>query len=147
MRRFLIAVFSLSALTLLASQAMADVCAPAKVTDLTVSNTGFHSVRLTFTDPGDDCSTGTATSFEIRVSSSPITEENYYSASVLATGGPAGSAGTSDCNAPYNATLLGCNSTYYFAITFTDESGNRSPVSNSPSGTIDPCNSQQISDC
>jgi len=147
MRRFLITVLSLSISALFAGQALADECAPSKVVDLTVSNTGFHSARLTWTDPGDDCATGTATSFEIRISSSPITEANYYSATVLVTGSPAGSGGTSDCNAPYDATLLACNSTYYFVITFTDEAGNRSPVSNSPSGTIDPCNSQQISDC
>lgn len=147
MRRVLIAAVSVALLALVAGQAMADECAPAKVIDLTVYNTGFHSARLTWTDPGDDCSTGTATSFEIRISSSPITEANYYSATVLVTGDPAGAGGTSDCNAPYNATLLACSTTYYFAITFTDEAGNRSPVSNSPSGTIQSCSSQQISDC
>jgi hypothetical protein len=147
MRRFLIAVLSLSVSALFAGQALADECAPSKVVDLTVSNTGFHSARLTWTDPGDDCATGTATSFEIRISSSPITEANYYSATVLVTGEPAGAGCTSDCNAPYSATLLACNTTYYFVITFTDEAGNRSPVSNSPSGTIPSCNTQQISEC
>jgi len=147
MRRFLFAVLSLSVFTVFAAQAMADVCAPAKVDDLAVPNTGYHSVRLTWTNPGDDCSTGTASTWEIRLSSSPITEANYYSATVLVSGGASGAAGTTDCNAPYDATLLACNATYYFAITFTDAAGNRSPVSNSPSGSLPSCSSHQITDC
>jgi len=135
-----------TAAVLVASIASADVCPPAKVTDLAVPLTGFHSVKLTWTDPGDDCNTGTASAYEIRFSSSAITESNYYSATVLVTGGPAGANGTGDCAAEYT-TNLACSTTYYFAITFTDAAGNRSPVSNSPSGTIASCSSHIIPDC
>jgi len=140
-------ILMLSALAILAANvAIADVCPPAKVTDLAVPLTGYKSVKLTWTDPGDDCNTGTATAFEIRYSTSTITESNYYSATVLVTGGPAGASGTSDCAAEYNASFA-CNGGYSFAITFTDAAGNRSPVSNSPSGTIASCNSHIIPEC
>jgi len=127
------------------STASADVCAPAKVTNLTVLSTGLKSVALTWTDPGDDCNTGTASGYEVRYSTSAITEANYYTASVLTSGGPAGGNGTSDCVDSYN--ILSCNGSYYFAITFTDAAGNRSPVSNSPSGTLPSCSSHQIATC
>lgn len=140
-------ILALTATALLAaSAAVADVCPPAKVADLAVPLAGFHSVLLTWTDPGDDCSTGTANGYEIRFSLSPISESNYYNAAVLVSGGPAGAGGTSDCAAPYT-TSLGCSTTYYFAITFTDAAGNRSPVSNSPSGTVASCSSHIITEC
>ena len=133
-------------LVIAAGTASADVCAPAKVADLAVLSVGYKSVALTWTDPGDDCNTGTASSYEVRYSTAgAITEANYYSASVLATGGPAGANGTADCVDSVN--LLACNTGYYFAITFTDAAGNRSPVSNSPNGTLPSCGSHQIATC
>ncbi len=120
-------------LVLAAATAYAENCPPSKVSDLAAVVIGKTTVPLGFTDAGDDCLSGTATSFEIRRSASAITEANYYSATVVVSNGtPAGSGGTADC---YSVTGLTQGTTYYFAITFTDASGNRSPVSNSPSVT------------
>jgi len=138
--------FTLALLFLIATSSIvhADVCAPAKVVDLAVAGMGKTTAVLTFTDPGDDCSTGTATSFEVRYSTSAITEANYYNASVAGTHAPLGSNGTADCW-PLPVNTLTCGShLYYFAITFTDASGNRSPVSNSPSGTTHSCVSAEV---
>lgn len=79
-------------LALTASVAIADVCAPAKVVDLSVTTMGKTTAVLTFADPGDDCNTGTAASYEVRYATSAITESNYYNASVAGTGTPAGAA-------------------------------------------------------
>jgi len=131
-------------LALSASATLADVCPPAKITDLSVTTMGKTTAVLSFTDPGDDCNTGSAASYEVRYSTSPITESNYYLASVAGTGTPAGSNGTSDCfTVPLNTLTCGSHA-YYFAITFLDAAGNRSPVSNSPSGTTHSCTSSEV---
>ena len=67
--------------------AHADNCSPAKVSDLAVAGTGKTAAVLAFTDSGDDCLTGTASSYEIRRSGSAITESNYYSATVMVASG------------------------------------------------------------
>lgn len=136
-----IAVLLILAVLGLAAIAAADVCAPAKVTDLTAPASGRTTVVLTFTDPGDDCNTGTAASWEVRRSSSTITEANYYSATLAATGTPAGGNGTTDCA---SISGLTCNTAYYFAVTFTDAAGNRSPVSNSVMKLTGSCNSNEV---
>jgi hypothetical protein len=124
---------------LTASVALAqDLCPPSKVNNLAVDGTGHHTAVLSWTDPGDDCATGTAASFEIRRSSAPITEANYYSATVVVSGA-----------APFGGSCYGVeglteNTTYYFSITFLDDAGNRSPVSNSPSGTTTGHNTPDI---
>jgi len=130
-------LFTLSAFALFAaSAALADECAPAKVTNLTFS-TGHSTGVLTWTDPGDDCNTGTAASYEIRRSSSAITDTNWQSASVFLTGTPSGGNGTTECR---DFSGLTCNTTYYFVIFFFDAAGNRSPISNNPHATTKACN-------
>src|SRR5690349_4008034 len=97
MRRFLAIVVAVGLLVVGAAIAAADTCAPGKVTDLAVDGMGKSTVVLTCTAPGDDCSTGTAATFEIRASQSgPITESNYYNATVILTG-TAPTGGSSQC--------------------------------------------------
>lgn len=136
MRRFMVIAFTLSTFALLATQARADECAPAKVIDLAVIATGKTTSVVTWTDPGDDCNTGTAASYEIRRSTATITDTNWQSASVVATGTPGGANGTAECR---DFTGLTCTATYYYAIFFFDAAGNRSPISNVPSGTQKSC--------
>lgn len=135
MRKLLMAVLSMSMLTCFAALALADECAPAKVTDLAVY-TGRTTAVLSWTDSGDDCNTGTATSYEIRRSSATITDTNWQSATVAATGTPAGGNGTSECVKISNLT---CSTTYYWVVFLIDEAGNRSPISNCVSGTQTSC--------
>ncbi len=110
-----------------------DVTAPDAVSTLATSNITDTSVKLTWTAPGDDASTGTATTYDIRYSTSAINAGNWASATKV-SGEPAPSvAGTATEN--YTVTGLTPNTTYYFAIKSGDEVPNWSAVSNSPSAT------------
>lgn len=85
------------------------------------------SVTLNWTAPGDDGSVGTAAQYDVRYSTSNITNANFASAT-QASGEPApkvaGSAET------FTLTNLAANTTYYFAIKTADEASNWSPLSN-----------------
>ncbi len=102
-----------------------DVCGPSKINDVT-GDAGKTTAYVSWTNSGDDCNTGTATSYEIRRSTSNITDTNWQSASVVATGTPGGN-GTNTC---VNFDGLQCNTTYYWVVFLIDEAGNRSPFSN-----------------
>ena len=143
MRRFTVLALTFAAITLLSALAHADACAPAKVANLSVI-TGKTTAVLTWNDPGDDCDTGTAASYEIRRSSGTITDTNWQSATVVASGSPAGADGTPDCR---DFTNLGCGQTYYYVIFFFDAAGNRSPISNLASGTQKACNTSREVAC
>ncbi len=109
-----------------------DVTAPSAVTDLATSNPTGASITLSWTAPGDDGSTGTAASYDIRYSTSTITEGNWASATQV-TGEPTPAAGgTSD-----GMTVSGLtgNTTYYFAMKTSDEVPNVSSLSNVASAT------------
>lgn len=91
------------------------------------AQTSPTSVQLTWTAPGDDGSIGTAASYDLRYSTSPITVSNFTSAARWgATPAPAGS-GTSQT---VTVTGLTPSTTYYFAIKSIDDAGNVSPISN-----------------
>ena len=79
------------------------------------------------TAPGDDGNTGTASSYDIRYSTSTITLGNWGSATP-ATGEPTpASAGTTQT---FTLSGLQGSRTYYVAIRTTDNSGNVSGLSN-----------------
>lgn len=130
------------ALIALASAAWADDCAPSKVT--ITATTGKTTCVLNFNDPGDDCATGTAASYEVRRSNSTITDTNWQSAPVVATGVPVGSAGASDCAW---ITGLTCNQSYNYVVFFFDAAGNRSPISNNLVATQKSCSSHSEVAC
>ena len=66
-----------------------DTTAPATVSDLATGAVTASSVALSWTAPGDDNTTGTATSYDVRYSTvGPITDGNWASATP-ATGEPA----------------------------------------------------------
>ena len=109
----------------------ADTTAPANVTNLATSSPTGTTVTLTWTAPGDDNNTGTATTYDIRYGASAINSGNWASATQV-TGEPAPQvAGTSQT---FTVTGLSSDTTYYFAIETADEVPNWSGVSNSPSG-------------
>ncbi|HWM86355.1 MAG TPA: hypothetical protein VNO33_10970 [Kofleriaceae bacterium] len=103
-----------------------DLIAPAAVTDLTATSVGATSVTLSWTAPGDDENEGTASTYEVRFSTEPITPENFETATV-APGAPAPSpAGTPETmvvTAPPATSL-------FFAMVTRDEQFNTSPLSN-----------------
>ncbi len=104
-----------------------DTTPPSAIANLTAGTATSSSVALAWTAPGDDGASGTATSYDIRYSTSVITASNWASAS-QATGEPApkvaGSAET------FVVSGLSSGRTYYFAIKTADEVPNLSLISN-----------------
>ena len=110
----------------------ADTTPPSDVTDLIVGDVTTDSVTLTWTAPGDDGNVGTATTYDIRYSTSPITETNWGSA-IQVTGEPAPKmAGTPET---FAVTGLLSSTTYYLALKTADEVPNWSGFSNITSVT------------
>ncbi len=107
-----------------------DETAPSDITDLAASNATTSSIDLAWTAPGDDGSVGTATSYDVRYSTSTITELNWASATE-ATGEPTPSAAGSSESMTVSG--LTADTTYYFAIKSSDEAPNESDISNAPS--------------
>lgn len=105
-----------------------DTIAPAAIGDLS-ANTGsaVGTVDLSWTAPGDDGSSGTASTYIVRYNTTQITAGNWW-ASTNVTGepapGPAGSAESMTVSG-----LMG-GQTYWFAIRTQDEVPNTSAVSN-----------------
>lgn len=108
-----------------------DVTRPAPLA-LSVSASNDTSVTLQWAAVGDDSLSGTATSYDVRYSTSPITAANWASA-IQASGEPApASPGTSQS---FQVRGLSRQVTYYFAAKATDDAGNASALSNVPSVT------------
>lgn len=88
---------------------------------------GSASVTLTWTAPGDDGQSGTATQYDLRYLTTSISETNFASGTTV-TGEPTPAvAGTTQ-----TCTVTGLNygTTYYFALKTADERGNWSTISN-----------------
>jgi len=102
-----------------------DGTPPAAVGDLNVQ-VGKTTAAVYWTATGDDGTSGTASNYDLRYSSLPISDGNFYQATRIATDCPA-PAGYSDCA---TATGLYKCSPYYFALRVRDNAGNWSPLSN-----------------
>src|SRR5258705_530555 len=96
------------------------------------AQTTWNSVTLNWTTPGDDSLSGTASQFDVRYSTSPITALNWGSAS-QSTGEPAPTA--SGNPQTFTVRNLARQVTYYFAMKVADDSANLSALSNVPSAT------------
>ena len=113
--------------------ASSDVTAPDAVSDLAASSPTSSTIDLDWTAPGDDGSTGTASTYDIRYSTSAAITEGTWAAATQVTGEPTPSvAGSSES---MTVTGLAANTTYYFALKTSDEVPNISSISNSPSET------------
>ena len=105
----------------------------AAVTNLATSNPTSGSVTLTWTAPGDDGSTGTATSYDIRYRTGGTVNDSNWASATQVSGEPTPAvAGT---NQSMVVSGLNASTTYYFAIKTSDEVPNTSAISNGPSGT------------
>ncbi len=105
---------------------------PAQITDLSLSNITDSSVLLAWTAPGDDGNTGTASSYDIRYSTTPIVTATWGAATAV-TGEPAPLVAGS--NQSFTVTGLNPETMYYFGIRTSDEVPNVSGLSNVPSAT------------
>jgi len=109
-----------------------DTIRPYAVANVSVTAVTDSTALLSWTATGDDSLTGTATSYDIRYSTTPITSANWSSAS-QATGEPAPTA--SGTTQTFTVRKLRRQVTYYFAMKVTDDSANPSALSNVPSAT------------
>ena len=105
---------------------------PSNITNLATSNPTGNSIRLTWTAPGDDSTSGTASQYDIRYSTSPITNGNWASATQVSGEPTPLSAGSQQT---FTITGLANQQAYYFAMKTADEVPNWSGLSNVPSGT------------
>lgn len=104
-----------------------DSTPPAAIADLAVGTITANSVNISWTAPGDDGATGTATSYDIRYSTSVITSQTFASAMQVSGEPTPNAAGTSQS---MTITGLQPGMTYYFAMKTSDEVPNHSTMSN-----------------
>jgi len=107
-----------------------DVTPPASIGTLSATALTSKSVRLDWTAVGDDGSTGTATNYDIRYSTTAITAANFSSATQVSDAPTPKISGSVET---MTVTGLTGNATYYFAIKATDDAGNTGAISNIPS--------------
>ncbi len=104
-----------------------DIIPPDPITDLAIDSSSAFMADLSWTSPGDDGSTGTATSYEIRYHSSTLNLENWESAT-LAEGAPLPMlAGQKQS---FRIHGLQPEKNYFFGIRTMDEAPNASGISN-----------------
>jgi len=108
-----------------------DTTPPAAIANLALGSWTQTSALVTWTSPGDDNAVGTATSYDLRFSTSAITAANFGSAAPVAGEPVPAVAGTTQ-----NLTVSGltAGTTYFFAMKTSDEVPNPSAISNVPSG-------------
>jgi PKD repeat protein len=101
---------------------------PAAISDLSApaASLSARTLQLAWTAVGDDGLVGTATSYDVRMSTAPINDSNFSSAQSLSGRPVPKVAGSAE-----SMTVFGLqpDTTYYFAIKVTDDSGNVSPLS------------------
>ena len=104
-----------------------DVTAPSAVIDLAAVSATGSRIALTWTATGDDAVSGTASAYDIRYSTSRITEDSWTFAR-LATGEPVPKA--AGVTETFVVTGLSSNTRYHFALKVLDEKPNPSALSN-----------------
>ncbi|MEZ4886797.1 MAG: fibronectin type III domain-containing protein [Chitinophagales bacterium] len=110
-----------------------DAIPPAAVSNLIISDITENTIALQWTAPGNDGNTGTASTYDLRYSPNPI-DNNNFDAAIPITTSPPSIAGTTETAMLDN---LPPNTTYYFALKSSDETGNTSPLSNILAATTD----------
>jgi hypothetical protein len=110
-----------------------DVVAPVTISDLS-AGTLCHEIDVSWTAPQDDSPTEAAAYYEVRYSPTTITPQNFWQATILASG-PSAAPGTVMTAAL--ADLPKCTRRY-FAVQTRDEAYNFSAISNIASGQT-PC--------
>jgi len=112
-----------------------DTTPPGQVTDLSVPAITDSTATLTWTAPGDDGSTGTASEYDIRYSDTPITTETIWNNATPVDSTPT----PKTAGMPETLAVTGLNgkATTYFALKAADEVPNWSVLSNVASGSTD----------
>jgi len=104
-----------------------DTFPPAAVTDLATYDYTLDSISLVWTSPGGDGNRGTASTYDIRYSTEPITEGNEWDKAFQCEGEPTPQpAGNMEA---FSVTGLVPSTTYYFALKSADGVPNWSRLS------------------
>lgn len=109
-----------------------DTTPPASV-DLDISDITATSLKVSWTAPGDDGMSDTAASYDLRYSTSPVTDGNFIQASRAGSckagesipGRPKSAGESESCT----ISQLFANTDYYIALKTTDDAGNVSSIS------------------
>ncbi len=118
-----------------------DLIRPDEVADLGARGSSSSAMLLQWTATGDDSLTGMATTYDIRYSTSAITEANWALATAV-TGEPTpATAGTLE---DMIVTGLASSTHYFFAMKVTDKAGNPSALSNVTDGETRPSGAPDI---
>ena len=88
---------------------------------------GTDTLTLAWTAPGDDGTIGKATSYDVRLSTSPITDANFTAATAIPGLPVPANSGTRQKVVVRGLTR---GTTYYFALKSADDAGNVSALSN-----------------
>lgn len=115
--------------------AQLDITAPSTIANLSAGSPAPDSLTLAWTAPGDDNSTGTATSYDVRYFTSSITDANFSSATQVSSVPAPKISGSSES---LIVSGLSAGTTYYFAIKTSDELPNVSAISNIVSASTKP---------
>jgi len=102
-----------------------DTVAPGAPSGLVGIKRSAGTIRVQWTSSGDDGSVGTASQYDLRVSSSPINAGNFNAARRVTTAPAPGVSGTLQ-NAGVNGLTPG--SSFYFALKALDNVGNQSGI-------------------
>jgi lysophospholipase L1-like esterase len=104
-----------------------DIIAPSRIGDLSVEFTTNTSITLGWTAPGNDESIGTASSYDIRYSTSAITNESDFARANIVSGvSTPKESGTWEV---FSVTGLQSGIGYYFAMRAVDGWGNKGDLS------------------
>ncbi len=113
-----------------------DTTPPADVTDLTATPLNESTIRITFTAVGDDGTSGTASTYDLRYSLSPIRNLTDFQNATQVAGEPSPQA--SGAGETIDVTGLQADTSYYFVLRVADEVPNWSGLSNNASATTMP---------
>ncbi len=121
-----------------------DTTPPAAVNDLAASAETATSITLTWTAVGDNGTTGTAASYDLRYATGagcPLSSSNFASGTAITTSAPKAAGQTETAT----ASGLTASTSYCFALEVSDAAGNVSALSNvvtestsAPSGDTTP---------
>jgi len=114
-----------------ASEMIGDTTPPSAVNDLATSDPTCNAITLIWTAPGDHRNTGIANGYDIRYSTSLVTEDNWDEATQCEGEPTAQIAGSRQT---FTVAGLSPGTTYYFALKAADEVPNWSGLSNVSSG-------------
>jgi hypothetical protein len=112
-----------------------DTLPPGTISDLAAINPSPNSITLTWTAPGDDGNSGSASGYIVKYSTSgPITDINWSSESTFSQSWSPENAGNLEIHI---LSGLSQGTTYWFAIKAFDEVPNAGGISNSPNNSTE----------